>query len=105
MIHINQLHGGVNSIITATRQRYSIPSIQQVVRSLLKKCVTCQKVSGKPYSAPDTPLLPKSRTLCSEPFSVTGVDFTGVLFVRNSGGEDKLYICLFTCANTLRGCY
>ena len=27
MIHINQLHGGVNSVITAARQRYWIPSI------------------------------------------------------------------------------
>ena len=86
MIHINQLHGGVNSVITAARQRYWIPSIQRVVRSLLKKCVICKRVSGRPYSAPDAPPLPKSRTLCSKPFSVTGVDFTGALFVRSSGG-------------------
>ena len=80
-----------------------IPSIRRVVRSLLKKCVTCKRVSGRPYSVPDAPPLPKSRTLCSEPFSVTGVDFTGALFVRSSGGErgeQKVYICLFTCANT-----
>lgn len=100
MIHINQLHGGVNSVITAARQRYWIPSIRRVVRSLLKKCVTCRKVSGRPYSAPEAPPLPKSRTLCSKPFSVTGVDFTGALFVRSTGGEQKVYICLFTCANT-----
>lgn len=100
MIHINQLHGGVNSVITAARQRYWIPSIRRVVRSLLKKCVICKRVSGRPYSAPDAPPLPKSRTLCSKPFSVTGVDFTGALFVRSSGGEQKVYICLFTCANT-----
>ena len=103
MIHINQLHGGVNGVITAARQRYWIPSIRRVVRSLLKKCVTCKRVLGRPYSVPDTPPLPKSRMLCSKPFSVTGVDFTGALFVRSSGGErgeQKVYICLFTCANT-----
>ena len=101
MIHVNnQLHGGVNSVITATQQKYWIPSIRRVVRSLLKKCVTSRKVSGRPYPAPDAPPLPKSRTICSKPFSVTGVDFTGALFVRSSEGEQKMYICLFTCANT-----
>ena len=29
-----------------------------------------------------------------------GVDFTGALFVHSSGGEQKVYICLFICANT-----
>ena len=60
MIHINQLHVGVNSVITAARQRQWIPSIRHMVRSLLKKCVTYQRVSGKPYSIPDAPPLPKS---------------------------------------------
>ena len=113
MIHINQLHGGVNSVITAARQRYWIPSIRRVVRSLLKKCVTCKRVSGRPHSVPDAPPLPKSRTLCSKPFSVTGVDFTGALFVRSSGGErgeQKVYIIMFVylCQHkscTLGGCY
>ena len=37
-------------------------------------------------------------------FTVTGVDFSGVLHVRNNVEETKvyiyIYICLFTCANT-----
>ena len=33
------------------------------------------------------------------PFKVTGVDFTGALFV-SSEEECKVYICLFTCAVT-----
>ena len=100
MTHVNQLHSGVNSIITALRQRYWITRIRQTVRNLLRKCVICRKVSGRPYSMPEAPPLPKSRTLCAAPFHVTGVDFTGALFVRDSGGEQKVYICLFTCANT-----
>nr|XP_006815894.1 PREDICTED: uncharacterized protein LOC102809802 [Saccoglossus kowalevskii] len=36
------------------------------------------------------------------PFSVTGVDFTGALYIRTptSCKETKVYICLFTCAVT-----
>ena len=51
MAHVNQFHGGVNGVITVLRQQYWIPKIRQVVRCLLRKCVTCKKVSGKPYSA------------------------------------------------------
>jgi len=49
---------------------------------------------------PEAPLLPKSRTLCAAPFHITGVDFTGGLFVHGLGGKEKVYICLFTCAST-----
>jgi hypothetical protein len=33
-------------------------------------------------------------------FSVTGVDYTGPLYVRSNNGEIKNYICLFVCATT-----
>ena len=55
---------------------------------------------GKPYKAPDPPPLPKARVGEPRPFAVTGVDFTGTLYVKNSSGEQKAYICLFTCAST-----
>ena len=29
---------------------------------------------------------------------VTGVDFTGALYVCATEGERKVYLCLFTCA-------
>ena len=32
------------------------------------------------------------------PFEVTGIDFTGTLYVRGKEGESKVYIYLFTCA-------
>lgn len=36
----------------------------------------------------------------SHPFTVTGVDFSGAIFVKTPRGQEKVYICLFTCANT-----
>jgi hypothetical protein len=36
----------------------------------------------------------------SHPFTVTGVDFTGAIYVKTPRGQEKVYICLFTCANT-----
>ena len=97
----NQLHhGGVSITVTALRQVYWIPSIQQYVRKLLRRCVTCNKMMGKPYRALDSPPLPKVRVTESPPFTVIGVDFTGALYVKEGEEERKVYICLFTCAAT-----
>ena len=54
-------------------------------------------MTGKPYSSPESPPLPHARTQEGKPFEVTGVDFTGALYVRDPGKETKAYICLFTC--------
>ena len=96
-------HSGVSNAVTALCQVYWIPAIRQCVRKLLRRCVTCNKLLGKPYRAPSPPPLPKVHVTQCPPFSVTGVDFTGALHVKNGGHERKVYICLFTCAST-RAC-
>ena len=60
--------------------------------------MTCRKLAGRPYTAPDPPPLVKARVQQSMPFEVTGIDFTGALYVRGNGGEIKVYIYLFMCA-------
>jgi len=55
---------------------------------------------GKPYRIPDPPPLPKVHVTESPPFTVTGVDFTGVLYIKDRAEERKVYICIFTCATT-----
>jgi len=67
---------------------------------VLRHCVPCRKLTGQPYSAPDPPPLPKIRVTKAPPFTITGVDFTGALFVKEGEQEKKAYICLFTCAVT-----
>ena len=98
--HITQLHGGVIRTVTALRDKFWIMSAQRYVRSFIRTCITCRKVCGKPYSQPDHSPLPKSRTQLAPPFTITGVDFTGSLYVRTKGEEAKAYICLFTYAST-----
>ncbi|XP_052799407.1 uncharacterized protein LOC128231022 [Mya arenaria] len=82
-------------------RKHSIPSNRQHVRTILRRCVTCNKVTGKSYSAPDLPSLPAARVSDEPLFSVTGVDFTGELHVKEKDGKQhKAYICLYTCAST-----
>ena len=44
--------------------------------------------------------LPKDCLRAIVPFIITGVDFTGALYVQNDHEESKVYICLFTCSTT-----
>ncbi|XP_052227506.1 uncharacterized protein LOC127842187 [Dreissena polymorpha] len=98
--HCSQLHAGVLQTVTHIRQKYWIPSIRQRVKGILRKCTTCLKINSRPYRAPTSPPLPKERVSDEAPFTVTGVDFTGALHVREKTGIHKVYICLFTCAST-----
>ena len=92
-------HGGVNITVTALRQVYWIPCIRQCIKSVLRRCVPCKKLIGKPFKSPDPPPLPKICVMEAPPFTVTGVDFTGALYVKERE-EMKVYICLFLCALT-----
>ena len=94
-----QYHAGVNMTPAVLRQMYRVPCARQCIRALLRKCVTCRKVAGQPYTAPDPSPLVKARVQQSMPFEVTSIEFTGALLVRGEQ-ESKVYICLLTCAVT-----
>ena len=99
--HFTHIHSGLESTVTFLLQKFWIPNIRKRVRSAIYRCVICRKVSGQPYSAPDPPPLPKDRLRDSPPFTITGVDFTGALYIKDKNGNKiKVYICLFTCANS-----
>ncbi|XP_053376476.1 uncharacterized protein LOC128547529 [Mercenaria mercenaria] len=99
--HEKYLHAGTNATVTNIRQKYWIPAIRQCVNAITRKCVTCRRVIGRPYSAPDPPPLPKIRVENAPPFTVTGADFTGAIQTKNNTGTtSKANICLFTCAAT-----
>lgn len=100
-MHHKNLHSGLNSTISYIQQKFWIPRIRQCVKYHLRKFSKCNKVTGKPYRAPEPPPLPKDRLNDEHPFFVTGVDFTGALCTKGQNNIDcKTYICLFTCAAT-----
>ena len=55
----------------------------------------------KLFSSLVVPDLPAEHISTEPPFSNTGINFAGPLYVRGAGStKAKVYICLFTCAST-----
>jgi len=94
-------HGGVSITVTALRQVYWILCTRQYMhmKTVLRQCVPCRKLIGKPYRSPDPPPLPKVRVMEAPSFTVTGVNFMGALYVKERE-ETKVYICLLSCVIT-----
>ena len=105
-IHDKVKYSGVNDTLTTLRECFWILKGRQAVKKVLQNCVICRKFSGPPYPSVNLPDLPAIRVSEDPPFTHTGLDFAGPLYVRYgvhltiSEGNTKCYICLFTCAST-----
>lgn len=93
--HITNYHVGTPHTLSLIRQRYWIPQGRAQVQKVLKKCPQCVKHGGGPYKLPPPPPLPSERVRYSTPFTYTGVDYFGPLFVDKT--PRKRWVCLFTC--------
>ena len=96
--HERIMHGGVKDTLTELRSKYWIVKGRSFVNKLLQRCVVCSRIHGKPFLSPRSPSLPGFRVQESPPFSYTGVDFAGPLYVKS--GEGKVWICLYTCCSS-----
>ena len=52
------------------------------------------------YRHPPPPPLPLFRVDKAPPFTYTGVDFAGPLYLKGASTSPKVWICLFTCCVT-----
>ena len=96
--HSRVLHNGVKETLTELRSKYWIIQGRNFIKSLIHQCRVCRRHEGKSYRAPPPPPLPAFRVEEAPPFSYTGVDFAGPLYVSSdSSGVKKVWICLYTC--------
>ena len=100
-IHSSHNHVGLSQTLSLYRQRCWTPKIRSRIKSLLLRCVTCQRVKGRTLPRPLPPPLPSERVQWVAPFSHVGVDHTGSYTIKDTQGrKSKAYICLFVCATT-----
>ena len=90
-------HSGANHVLTRIRMKYWIVNGLAAVRRIIGKCIFCRKRAarlGQQIMAP----LPENRLRYDEaPFSYTGVDYFGPVFVKSGRSLHKRYGCIFTC--------
>ena len=86
------------------RQRYWILRGREAVKRIVRQCVVCKKFEGLPFKQGPFPDLPQLRVDDSPPFTNTGLDFAGPLYVHESSGDSskatKVCVLVFTCAST-----
>ena len=98
--HLQVLHNGIGETLNAIRETHWIVKGRATVKKVLRRCVICKRFEGKPIAMPPAPQLPEDRVSTQAPFTMTGVDFAGPLYVQSPRESCKVYICLFTCGST-----
>ncbi|XP_062582984.1 uncharacterized protein LOC134244753 [Saccostrea cucullata] len=98
--HRKSLHVGISQTLSLIRQTYWIPQGRSQVRRVLQNCSICKRHEGGPYRMPVMPPLPKKRVNEASPFTYTGVDYFGPIYVKTDTGTKKVWVCLFTCLVT-----
>ena len=83
------------------REMHSL-KLRRQINDLVRKCIICKKLYGRPFKYPEHPPLNDYRTRCTRPFSMVGLDYIGPFKHKTSQEStneenDKLYIILFSC--------
>lgn len=100
--HCKLLHGGVSSTLSYLRDEFWLLNGRKAVRSVIRNCYKCVRANPRPMRQP-IGQLPASRTRCSRPFSSTGVDYCGPVFIKaayRKATAIKAYIAIFVCFST-----
>ena len=106
-VHAKVKHNGVRDTLTTLRENYWVLRGREAAKRIVKECVICRKFEGVPFKPQCIPDLPGMRVSDAPPFTFTGVDFAGPLYIITPKDQqptekisEKVYICLFTCAST-----
>ena len=97
--HKSLSHMGRETLIANLRTKYYIVGCSCLVKLILKNCLICRKVLGKP-SVQYIADLPNDRVSgLLVPFAKTGLDFFGPFLVSRGRGRsaEKRYGVIFTC--------
>jgi len=95
-----RLHAGPQLVIASLREKYWIPRIRNLVKTVIHQCLTCcrfkaqatQQLMGE---------LPSTRVQTSRPFLTTGMDYAGPILLRLGPPRSKTitkgYLAIFLC--------
>ncbi|XP_018368261.1 PREDICTED: uncharacterized protein LOC108764467, partial [Trachymyrmex cornetzi] len=101
--HLRNLHAGADATLAAVRQKYWPIRARGTVRKLLRGCIKCFRSKPR-FSEQLMGDLPMHRVTPSRPFSSTGVDFCGPIYIREGSRKNskriKTFVAVFVCMVT-----
>ena len=95
--HQREGHMGPRQVLAAIRQSFWIFHGPTEVRKLTRNCLDCRKRHALPSNQIMASLPEVRVTPQNPPFTFIGVDYFGLLMVRQGRSLVKWYGCLFTC--------
>ena len=92
--YVELKHAGVQITMNALREKFWVLGGRQIIRSVIKSCISCRRYDARPLGSVPAPL-PLDRIREAAVFEVVGVDFAGPIYLK---GGQKVWISIFTCA-------
>lgn len=95
--HRKFLHQNHETVLNELRQNFYIPKLRVVLKQVRSKCQKCKNDRAKP-AIPIMGDLPPARLAYNvEPFTYTGIDFFGPMYVLQNRKPVKRWGVIFTC--------
>jgi hypothetical protein len=98
--HQRLLHAGPQYLLASLRQKYWIPRVRQVIRSVLHRCLPCFKQRAA-ASQQQMCQLPIARVQKAQLFVNCGVDYAAPFYVQQGSPRSKFqvkcYVFIFVC--------
>lgn len=98
--HLATLHGGTQLTMHYARQKYWVPTMRRITRSVIHHCVTCARHEANPMQQ-QMASLPQARVTPGRAFQTCGVDYCGPFYIKARGGRCKIvsksYVAVFVC--------
>jgi len=103
--HIRLHHAGPQLLIASLRERYWIPRIRNLVKTVIHQCLTCYRFKAQ-ATQQLMGELPSTRVQSSRPFLTTCVDYAGPISLRLgpqcsktiTKGSIAIFVCFVTKA-------
>lgn len=95
--HRRYLHQNNETVLNEIRQRFHIPKLRVVLKKVISKCQKCKNDRAKP-AVPIMGDLPDARLAHHiQPFTFTGMDYFGPIYITDERRTRKRWVVLFTC--------
>ncbi|XP_036329696.1 uncharacterized protein LOC118741829 [Rhagoletis pomonella] len=99
--HENFHHMAHETVINNVRSSYYIPRLRVLYKAVRHSCQKCKIHSAVPTPPQMVPIPAARLASFAKPFTYTGVDYFGPIFVNVGRHKEKRWVVLFTCL-TLR---